>query len=198
MDLPQGKPNYQRKNIYIDQDFQNRFILKFCALVVAGTAVTIVALYFLSRHSTSVAFVDARVKVMTTADFLLPLMVQTLIIVMGFVSAATVVVTLYVSHKIAGPLYRFKQTFRELTVGNFTRPVTLRKGDQLLDVAGDFNRMIMVLSTQLVEAKKILQTLKADIDAIGADNVDESRRQRFLALQNKVRDLEKSLEFFKT
>ena len=198
MDLPQGKPNYQRKNIYIDQDFQNRFILKFCALVVAGTGVTIFALYFLSRHSTSVAFVDARVKVMTTADFLLPLMIQTLIIVMGFVSAGTVVVTLFVSHKIAGPLYRFKQTFHALTAGDFTRPVTLRKGDQLLDVAGDFNRMIMVLSAQLVEAKKGLQALKADIDAIGANNVDEASRQRFQALQNKVSDLEKSLEFFKT
>lgn len=198
MDQPQGKPNNQRKNIYIDKDFQNRFILKFCAIVAAGVGVTILALYFLSRHATSVAFVDARVKVMTTADFLLPLMVQTLIIVMAFVSAGTVVVTLFVSHKIAGPLYRFKQTFHELTAGDLTRPVSLRNGDQLLDVAGDFNRMIMVLRAQLAEAKKILGALKEDIGAIGENNVDEARRQRFLAIQNKVRELERSLEFFKT
>ncbi len=198
MDQTQARPHYQRKNIYIDKDFQDSFILKFCAIVVAGSVAMLLALYFLSRHATSVAFVDARVKVMTTADFLLPLMAQTLIIVTGLVGAGTVAVTLFVSHKIAGPLYRFKQTFHGLTEGNFTRSVALRKGDQLLDVAGDLNRMITALQAQLAEAKMILAALRADVDAMGEDNVEEARRQRYQAVQNRVRDLEKALEFFKT
>jgi nitrogen fixation/metabolism regulation signal transduction histidine kinase len=192
------KPGYRRKNVYIDKDFQTRFILKFCALVAIGSGLTIVVLYLLSQQSTSVSFVQARVKVMTTADFILPLMVQTVLVVLGFVGFGTIAVTLFVSHKIAGPLFRFKQTFKDLAAGNFSNQVRLRKDDQLVEVAGDFNHMITVVRAQLIDTKKALAALKTDMEAIGEFNVEDSKRKQFLSLQHKVQDMEKTLEFFKT
>ena len=192
----QTKPSYRRRNVYIDKDFQTRFIVKFCALVAAGTGLAIFVLYTMAQQATTVSFIDARVKVMTTADFLLPLMIQTLFIVMGFVSVGAIVVTLFVSHKIAGPLFRFKQTFKELAEGNFTNQVRLRKGDQLVEVAGDFNHMITVVRAQLMEAKKALAELKLDMEAIGEFNVEDAKRKKFLDLQHKVQEMEKALEFF--
>jgi nitrogen fixation/metabolism regulation signal transduction histidine kinase len=193
----QATSTHRRKNVYIDKDFQARFILKFCALVAAGAALTIGFLYFLSMQSTTVSFVQAKVKVMTTADFLLPVLVQTVLVVMGFVSLASIAVTLIVSHKIAGPLFRFKQTLKELSDGNFSNQVRLRKGDQLLEVAGDFNQMITLVRARLVDAKKALALVQSDIDAIGEFNVEDGKRKMFHDLQQKVRDLEKALEFFK-
>ena len=193
----QAKTTHRRRNVYIDKDFQTRFILKFCALVAVGAGLTIGFLYFLSMQSTTVSFVQAKVKVMTTADFILPVLVQTVFIVMGFVSVASIAVTLIVSHKIAGPLFRFKQTFKELAVGNFTNNVRLRKGDQLVEVADDFNQMISILRVKIIESKRALALLKADVDAIGEFNVEDTKRKMFHDLQQKVRDLEKALEFFK-
>ena len=194
----QTKPGYRRRNVYIDKDFQTRFIVKFCALVAAGTGIAILVLYIMAQQATTVSFIDARVKVMTTADFLLPLMIQTLFIVMGFVSAGAIAVTLIVSHKIAGPLFRFKQTFKELSTGNFSNQVRLRKDDQLVEVAGDFNHMITVVRGQIIDAKKVLADLKADMESIGEFNVEDGKRKKFLDLQHKVQEMEKSLEFFKT
>jgi nitrogen fixation/metabolism regulation signal transduction histidine kinase len=128
----QAKSTHRRRNVYIDKDFQNRFIFKFCALVAVGAGLTIGLLYLWSMQSTTVSFVQAKVKVMTTADFILPVMIQTVLIVMGFVSLASIAVTLIVSHKIAGPLFRFRQTFKDLASGNFSSQVRLRKGDQLV------------------------------------------------------------------
>jgi len=193
----QAKSTHRRKNVYIDKDFQTRFILKFCAVVAVGAGLTIGLLYLLSMQSTTVSFVQAKVKVMTTADFILPVMVQTVLIVMGFVSLASIAVTLIVSHKIAGPLFRFKQTFKELANGNFSNQVRLRNGDQLVEVASDFNQMITVVRARLIDAKKALALVQADINAIGEFNVEDAKRKMFHDLEQKVRDLEKALEFFK-
>jgi len=198
MNNDQPKTFYRRKNVYIDKDFQNRFILKFCALVALGAEVTILLLYYLSLQSTSVSFVNARVKVMTTADYLLPFLTQTVLVVTVLVGLGAIGVTLFVSHKIAGPLFRFKQTFKGLSGGNFTNQVCLRKGDQLLEVAGDFNQMIVVIRTRLSEAKAVLNALKTDMNIIGEAKVDESNRKRFHDCQQKIIELEKMLEFFKT
>jgi methyl-accepting chemotaxis protein len=192
----QTKLVYRRKNVYIDKDFQTKFILKFCGLVAIGAGLTIIALYVLSLQSTSVSFVNARVKVMTTADFILPLLIQTVFIVTGAVSVGAAAVTMIVSHKIAGPLFRFKQTFRELAAGNFTNEVRLRQGDQLTDVAGDFNQMITVLRARLTETRQALAGLKADIALIGELNGKDVQKKS-PDLDSKVQVLEKSLEFFR-
>ena len=197
MEQVQEKYSYRRRNIFIDKDFQSKFVLKFCALVAAGAGLLIVVLYVLGQQSMSVAFVQARVKVMTTADFLLPFMLQTVLVVMGVVSIATIAVTLFVSHKIAGPLYRFRQTFRELSDGNFSRQVYLRKGDQLVEVAGDFNHMITVVRARLADAQKALAALRFDVEAIGELNADDERKKKVQDLQLKVLELQKTLEFFK-
>ena len=41
MSHPTTPKTYPRRNVYIDKDFQNKFILKFCSLVAAGAVATI-------------------------------------------------------------------------------------------------------------------------------------------------------------
>ena len=196
MSQEQVKPSYRRKNVYIDKAFQLNFILKFCAVVAVGAAVMILLLYFLSQQSTTVSFIQARVKVMTTADFILPLLIQTVLVVMAVVALASMAVTLFVSHKIAGPLYRFKQVFKELALGNLTTQVRLRKGDQLSEVAGDLNHMIAVTRAQLLQSKTLLAGIRQDMEAIGEFNIEDAKRKKFHELSYKVQELEKAMEFF--
>jgi methyl-accepting chemotaxis protein len=166
-------------------------------LIAIGTALAIAVLYMMSREATTVSFVHARVKIMTTADFLLPFMVQTLLIMMAFVSVAAIAVTLVVSHKIAGPLYRFRQAFKELAGGNFSEQVRLRKGDQLVEVAGDINQMITAVQIRIADIRDNASGIKAGIDSVGAASSDDDRRRKIDDLQQKVSALGKTLEFFK-
>ena len=189
---------YKRQNYFIDKKFQTRFILKFSALVAMGSGITMLFLYLLSRNSTTVAFIKARVSVMTTADFLFPLLLQTVAIVTVFVGLAAVGVTLFVSHKIAGPLFRFKQTFRELSLGNFSNQVKLRKDDQLAEVAVDFNEMITIVRAQVILANEALNVIQDQIHAIGEANVVDAKRKNFLELKQKVKELERAILFFRT
>lgn len=197
MAKPAASNMQKRRNVYIDKVVQDGFIVKFCSLVGAGSVVMVTFLYIFSRFSTTVSIVKARVVVTSTSDFLLPILVQTVVIVTIFVSIATVFMALFVSHKIAGPLYRFQQTFRELGSGNFTNQVKLRKDDQLQEVAGVFNQMITTVRTQIDQAQESLADIKRDVDAIGDFGIDDAKRKQFTDLKHKVNDLEKAIKFFK-
>ena len=42
---------------------------------------------------------------------------------------------MYLTHRLAGPLYRLEQTAKELVGGNLSLRIRLRKGDQLQELA---------------------------------------------------------------
>ncbi len=46
------------------------------------------------------------------------------------------------SHRLVGPLVRFRRTMQEVTRGEAVRPIKLRQGDYLLDLRDDFNVML--------------------------------------------------------
>jgi methyl-accepting chemotaxis protein len=48
--------------------------------------------------------------------------------------------TVFISHKVAGPVYRLSKFAEEVGNGNFNAHIYLRKGDELMDVAMDFNK----------------------------------------------------------
>ena len=52
---------------------------------------------------------------------------------------------LKLSHRVAGPVYRLRQTIRAITAGQPIRRVKLRDGDHLTEVADDFNEMLLAL-----------------------------------------------------
>jgi nitrogen fixation/metabolism regulation signal transduction histidine kinase len=57
--------------------------------------------------------------------------------------------SIVVSHRIAGPLYRFKQSFRELAAGNLGLVVRIRQADYLTDETEVINRMIEELAEKV-------------------------------------------------
>lgn len=140
----------RRRNYFIEKSFQTRFILKFCMLVLIGGLLTIGILYFLAMRSTTVSIVNSSVVVKSTADFLLPILIQTVLVVMVLLSIATIIVTLFVSHKIAGPLYRLKKAMHDFGEGDFNTQINLRRFDQLKNLAEEFNSMVKKLKEKFL------------------------------------------------
>jgi methyl-accepting chemotaxis protein len=70
------------------------------------------------------------------------------------------------SHRLVGPLVRFRRAMQDLAEGQATRPIKLRDGDFLTDLRDDFNQMLEALQ------KQGLSVLKP------ADPADQDSRQR--------------------
>lgn len=189
---------YKRRIYFIEKKFQSRFILKFCGLVAAGALLTIGILYFLASKSTTVTIVESRVMVRTTSDFLLPILIQTVVIVMFLVGLATVFVTLFVSHKISGPLYHFKKTMEELEGGDFSSDFRIRCLDQLQSLAETFNAMIGKTRKQVNLIKANFTILKEKLNSLSPDEVPEHKKSILVELKNISKELEKIIHYFKS
>ena len=157
---------YKRRNYYVHKDFQKDFIVKFCILTGLGSVLSMGLVYWLAMNSTTVAIKDAHVAVRTTADYLLPLMFQTVLLEVIIGTIATVALTLIISFRIAGPLYRLKVMFQGLAQGDVSAQMQLRSNDQLKDLAQSYNEAIGKLNIKIKALKNIstVNEIKKELD----------------------------------
>ncbi len=196
--MEEAKRKYKRRIYFIEKQFQARFILKFCAIVVAGGVLTAGILYFFAMRSTTVSIVDSRIVVRTTADFLLPVLLQTVIVVTVLLSIAVMAMTLLVSHKIAGPMYRFKKIAEVLAGGDFSSEFKIRNLDQLQPLADEFNVMIRQTKQRLNALKDSFSSLKKKIESFEEGEFTEQKRSSLKELRSMSEDLKKIIDYFKS
>ncbi len=183
----------QKRRIYfIEKKFQTQFIIKFCLLVVLGSFVTVSLLYLLTSKTTTVSFENTRAVVKTTADFIVPLVTETVVVVTVLVALATIMLTLFISHKIAGPLYRFKKELKLIESGDLVSAFKIRDKDQLQDLA-------TVLSSMKDNLKGHISAIKSEIDSLQdliAEFAGDEEKQK--AIKEKIRKIKSNLSHFKT
>ena len=186
-----------RRVYFIERKFQAGFILKFSALVIIGSLLTGALMYFLSQKSTTVVFEHSRALVKSTADFLLPLLLQTIIATSLIVAIATIALTLFISHKIAGPLYRLKKELSTIEIGNLAGGFSLREGDQLQDVARSMSAMIKGLRDRISDLKKDWYSFKENWQVLASKGFPPDAEQNIERLKNTITQIEKNLDYFK-
>ena len=91
------------------------------------------------------------------------------------------VVSVYMSHKIAGPLYRLKKCFLDVAKGDLSFEMRLRKGDELTDLVDDFNGMVKnlkgMVDTDRQKAKDIRQKVEETLITINQPNITPAEKQ---------------------
>lgn len=197
MDRQGSRDSLKRRIFFIEKDFQAKFMLKFLALVAAAGFVTTCALYFLTMQSSTVYFVNSRAVVQTTARFLLPLLVQTVLAVTVVTSIAALAVTLFVSHKIAGPIYRLKKVMKEVGDGDLSGEFRIRQKDQLQDLAGSFSDMILKTREKLSELREKADIIKGKLDGISEHDVSEQKRPDLNELKKHSAELNRITHSFR-
>lgn len=189
---------YQRRNYFIDKKFQGRFIGKFSALVLMGGVLTIAVLYQLGTQSKTVAIENSRVVATTTADFILPLLVQTVIIVTVVVGITAALLTLLASHRISGPLYRFRKVLEALEQGDFSSSeFHIRSGDQFHDLADEMNRMIRATRQEMARLKHSTVSLKQKLDTLDESDLPEHKRVVLAELEKIAEEFDRAIRYFK-
>lgn len=176
----------KRRNYFIDRDFQAKFIIKFCAIVLASSLVITLIVISLSQNFTTVAVRNARVVVDRAPDFLFPIFATTVATVFVFTAIAVIILTLLTSHKIAGPLYRLKREIVAFSGGDLAANFRTRHNDQLQDLAKTLADMG---DTMKQRHKNIKNRVSELLDLVQKDD-KEGMRQKLL-------ELEEELNYFK-
>ena len=101
------------------------------------------------------------------------------------------------SHRIAGPIYRFERVVKSVIAGDYDMTaIQLRKGDEFRELANDLNEMMDALRTRREEARDIVQTLSQNLEILaqtqnekvgGSNDAQENQKKECLAQMQKAR-----------
>ncbi len=87
--------------------------------------------------------------------------------------SAAAVFSIYLTHRLAGPLFRIEQTARELIRGNLALRIRLRKGDELHELAGLLNEVLDTVEPAFREIRDSETHMREALSWI----MDEMRKQ---------------------
>jgi methyl-accepting chemotaxis protein len=178
---------YVRRNYFVDKKIQTDFVVKFClVMVIASLAIAGLSIVFL-QDSTTVAIENTRVAVKTTADFIFPIMVQTLIVVVVASAISISILTLLTTHRILGPLYRIKKEVELLRGGDLGVTFRIRAKDELKDLAAS-------LAGLAKSWKKDINSLKAKSSELKSALEGGNKK----AATAKIEEIESCLESYQT
>jgi len=185
--MTQQKPPFRRRHYFVKKGFQLGFILKFCLLVLLGVVISTGLLLLFSQDTLTSSFQQSRLVIRNTALAILPAAVLTNLITLGLISLATIFVTLFISHKLAGPLFRFEKELKQICEGDLTRDIKLRKKDQITDMAEGLNKMtaslrekVLTIRTGVAQLLQIASQQEAPIDLIeGLNDLQQKIESNF-------------------
>lgn len=149
-----------RKNYFIKKGFQFNFALKFALLIAFEAVLIAVLLMQVSGNTLTTGYADSILTIERTQNFFfMPLVLIILIAAIG-IGLAGMVVFILLSHKIAGPLYRFEKDLQDIGYGDLTKRINLRKTDQLTELKESLNSLVETFDVRVGKIKGILAELK--------------------------------------
>ena len=134
----------QRRTIFIKKKLQLRYMLLIVTSVLCGLAIMTLELC-----ATLNELFDAYpVLVQPIYDEFIPI-VSSFFYKIAIYVLLVVIISAILSHKMAGPVYRFEQTCKAIAKGDFSQRVRLRKGDRLTELQDEFNKMMDVVENRI-------------------------------------------------
>ena len=165
----------RRRGFLINKPLQLRLLWNSLMHVFLFVTVTAVSLFLPSMmqlrnmEDYSEETVQAANQLLYLHDFFWPAALFVLVLI--FLSS------IRASHKIAGPLLRFNQTFEAIGRGELPPSIRLRKGDFLLEEAERFNQMLGVLRENVRAAQEehaiLCETLTGCAEAVKESSSEE-------------------------
>jgi nitrogen fixation/metabolism regulation signal transduction histidine kinase len=132
----ENQPQYQRKTVIIKRGLQYRYMLFISAVsFIAFMLVIMDMIWTLHKVSQNHPMI---IEVLDEVFSSIPLMFFKIALYLIVV----VILAVVISHKIAGPIYKFEKICELISKGDMTQRVYLRKGDALVELQNSFNTMM--------------------------------------------------------
>ena len=142
--MTQPKTSFQRRTIFIKKGLQLRYMLLITVSVLCGLAIMALEL----TATLNDLFDAYPVLVQPIYDEFIPI-ISSFFYKISIYILFVIIISAILSHKMAGPVYRFEQTCKAIAKGDFSQRVHLRKGDRLQELQVEFNKMMDVVEERI-------------------------------------------------
>ncbi len=139
MDENIAKPQFKRKQLIVARKFQ----LKYAGIILLMMFITAGFCSYAIYYTTIILFGEKLANVypqgqlasvINAVNFRILVSVLVVSPLIGFLG-------IYLSHKIAGPIFRIEKTIGKMTQGDFSDRITLRRGDEMKSLADSINKL---------------------------------------------------------
>ncbi len=178
----------ENRNIFIiNPGFQYRFCLIICSIVFVGSLIYPITIWDLFNNFINMAPEQNVEQLSASRDQLIWILMAIQLSFIGLVFA----LCLYMSHRIAGPMYKVSKYLREIRAGGALYPLTFREHDQFKEVAVEINETIEYLTQKSEDEIDYLQEVSAYIENISLV-VPEDKKPVLNEIQKKIQEFQDS------
>lgn len=166
----------KRRIVLIDHRFQLRMAAAFVALQVLLTALFAFGLYLFMDSEIHADLASAHASSLSLSQMLLPIVVILSVFSVILSLVLTTVFVVLLSHKIAGPMFRFRTVLEVLAQRRFDAMTRIRPDDQLGELASSLDKAVGTVRTDVqllqqsfvrmrdCQARSDQKALEAEID----------------------------------
>jgi len=175
----QAKPQaqFQRKTIMIKKRLQFHYMaLILTSVLLAFIVFGLEALWTVSKVVNENPYLMPLLDIMKEMAPLFAIKIATYMVIVVIVSAV-------ISHRMAGPIFKFEKSCSTVAEGDLTHRVYLRKGDQLTDLQDSFNNMAGAVNEVVKEYEKF----RAGAASSGQDDKAEALSQKIKEIMPKFK-----------
>ena len=160
-------------NFSINRQLQLRLLVKVVGIVFVGVGIMAAIFYFYSNREINESYRQFHVDAKNFLDYLWPAVISSLLLS----SIAAIVITLFLPQRIAGPLYRIEKDLKDIvSKGDLTLKLTLRKGDEVTDLAETVNMTVESLRQKLEKISEPAVQLNSKIKELEGKTDSDIKR----------------------
>lgn len=143
----------------VGNDFTLWFQIKYCLVMLSGLVVTSLFIYLYFRHGLGESYAEA-LTTLTRVEEALPRALQVTFLLQSLlIFLVSLAINLFISHKIAGPIYRFEHTLRCIDAGDLQHVARTRDSDQIKSMVSTLNRLVASLRNRYTSLQEVEQEL---------------------------------------
>ena len=184
---------FKRQSVFIKKGFQSRFILGVLAIILLSGLCSALLIYWIVGDELQARALSPHINIANAGERLgISILIGNVvsILVAGVVAAVSV---LYASHKIAGPLHRFEVLCEQVGNGNLDSISSLRKNDQLQELAQAFVGMVAKLRSRRDRRVGLVADINNHIDDLkNGGNLTTEQHHILFALSEAAAQLNKA------
>ena len=194
------RPAYKRKQYLVAKKFQLKYVglillLMFLTAAMCSYVVYYTAMILMGEKLANVYPQGRLISIVKSVNFRILLSVI-------FITPFVAVIGIFLSHRIAGPIFRMEKFLYDMASGNLASRITLRQNDELTTLANGINNLAESMSSSISVQKALVNSISDNIANIKKAIDSKSHDISGIAgavnrVDNEIKVISKELEKYK-
>ena len=153
---------YKRTQYFVAKKFQ----LKYTGMILLLVSLTAVMCSYVIYYTMMLTMGDKLANVYPQGRLMsiVNMVNFRILLTMRLVAPIVIMIGIYASHRIAGPIYRIEKFLGSMADGDLSMPLTLRRNDELVSLARGINMVIDSVKSTVKKEKAAISSIAVSME----------------------------------